>query len=153
MCRHLAYLRYVLRHKWFVLVAGIALGVPLWRLLVHDLSKFRPSEWFPYARCFYNPDGTGRYDQSFAFAVAWNAHQKRNPHHWQYWILTWDNGGSDLLPMPDACLRELLADWMGASRAIHGKSSPREWYAQNRDRIKLSPSTRKDLEKMMEAIH
>ena len=53
--RHLNYLKYVLRHKWFVLLASIRIGAPLWGAIIHDLSKFRPSEWIPYARCFYAP--------------------------------------------------------------------------------------------------
>lgn len=57
MKKHLSYARYVLRHKWFVFRAGIARSVPLWQLLVHDLSKFRPSEWRPYAEWFYGYQG------------------------------------------------------------------------------------------------
>lgn len=61
MRAHLRYLRYVLLHKWYVARAGLALGVPhdtsalrwFWRMLVHDLSKFRPSEWRPYVASFY----------------------------------------------------------------------------------------------------
>lgn len=61
---HLRYLRYVLMHKLYVFIGGIAVkrmygDSPwgwvcwLWRLLVHDLSKFRPSEWNPYVAFFY----------------------------------------------------------------------------------------------------
>jgi hypothetical protein len=57
MTAHLRYLRYVLLHKWYVLYAGVIVGglhpLWLWRLLVHDLSKFRPSEWRPYVAKFY----------------------------------------------------------------------------------------------------
>ncbi len=87
MRRHWQYLKYVLRHKWFVLVAGLELKVPLWILILHDWDKFLPDEWFPYARCFYKPDGSKQYDPSPAFDWAWNLHQKRNKHHWQFWLL------------------------------------------------------------------
>lgn len=30
---HLSYLAYVLKHKWFVFVAGLHLKVPLWQLV------------------------------------------------------------------------------------------------------------------------
>lgn len=46
------YLKYVVRHKWFVFWACRALGVPLWQSIVHDWTKFLPSEWFPYVRYF-----------------------------------------------------------------------------------------------------
>lgn len=59
MTPHLRYLRYVLLHKWYVLRAGIVVGgwsLPwLWRLLVHDLSKFSRAEWTPYVVNFYKP--------------------------------------------------------------------------------------------------
>src|SRR5574340_1412489 len=97
MKRHWQYLKYLLRHKWFVLMAGLRIGVPWWQLIIHDASKFRPSEWKPYAATFYAPDGSVRYMESAAFAQAWNDHQKRNKHHWQYWLITWDSGGTEPL--------------------------------------------------------
>lgn len=61
---HVGYAKYVLLHKFYVFRAGHVIrrvmgGVPesrvrwYWRLLVHDASKFRPSEWRPYAASFY----------------------------------------------------------------------------------------------------
>lgn len=86
MKRYLAYLKYVLRHKWFVLIAGVELGVPLWRLILHDWDKFLPDEFLPYARAFYAPDGSRWYKPTTAFDWAWMKHQHRNKHHWQYWL-------------------------------------------------------------------
>lgn len=91
---HLRYLSYVLRHKWFVLVECWRRGL-YWRGLVHDLSKFLPSEWFPYVEHFHGRqsgrqrDVTGYYKPTDtgdpAFDRAWFLHQKRNDHHWQWW--------------------------------------------------------------------
>jgi len=100
MRTHLAYLKYVLKHKWYVFLECCKLGIP-WLGVIHDWSKFRPSEWFPYARYFYNPDGTrrqvrdgdGNFVQDATFDFAWFLHQKRNKHHWQWWILREDNPG------------------------------------------------------------
>jgi len=39
MRRHWQYLKYVFRHKWFVLLAGIKLGVPLLQLVFHDMGS------------------------------------------------------------------------------------------------------------------
>ncbi len=46
------YLVYVLRHKYYVFVVGSRLRVSLWRLLVHDLSKFSWLEWTAYVEYF-----------------------------------------------------------------------------------------------------
>src|SRR5690606_19659246 len=102
--KHLKYLCYVLRHKWYVFIECCKLGIPI-RGLVHDLSKCRPSEWFPYVNHFHNSnprDKTGYYrpydtgDRSFDNALF--LHLKRNKHHWQWWVLPTDETGVKLLP-------------------------------------------------------
>jgi len=159
MRAHLAYLRYVLRHKWFVFVECIKLGIP-WRGLVHDWHKFLPGEWFPYVRFFYHPDGTpkqrrdetGYYKPTdtgdAAFDYAWLLHQKRGKHHWQWWVLPEDEGGIKVLPMPDKYRREMLADWRGAGRA-QGKPDTRRWYEANKDKMQLHPETRAWIEEQL----
>lgn len=142
MQRHWQYLKYVLRHKWYVLQAGLALKLPLLMLIAHDWDKFLPDEWLPYARCFYAPDGTKQYQESDAFTFAWNLHQKRNKHHWQFWLITWDRGETEALPMPDVFRREMLADWRGAGKAINGKDNTLSWYIDNFYKIKLHDDTR-----------
>lgn len=159
MRRHWQYLKYVLRHKWFVLLAGLKLGVPIWMLILHDWDKFLPDEWFPYANYFYLPDGTSRYEAAkdngyykptttddAAFDFAWLLHQKRNKHHWQWWILPEDDGGMKVLPMPDVYRREMLADWRGAGKAQGYDDNTSEWYLANKDKMQLHPDTRKWIE-------
>lgn len=96
MGRHWQYFRYVVRHKWFVFVAGCRLGIP-WLAALHDNSKFLPDEWRWYARHFYAPDGSrqtwqgkdGFYvdaDSDTKFDRAWLKHIRRNKHHPQYWV-------------------------------------------------------------------
>ncbi len=139
--RHRAYGRYVLRHKWFVLLECARLDLPLWRALIHDWDKFLPDEWFAYAKTFWTEDGEAQYAPSDAFTRAWNLHQKRNKHHWQFWLITWDHGGTEALPMPDVFRREMLADWRGAGRAL-GKPDTLAWYTANRDKMILHDETR-----------
>lgn len=169
MRRHWQYLKYVLRHKWFVLLAGIDLGVPIWILILHDWDKFLPDEWLPYARCFYAPDGTKQYKPDDTFTKAWMLHQHRNKHHWQWYlnagntplsqtnIIVWDKGNASIIiddvvhdwhgeisireAMPDVYAREMLADWRGAGRAL-GNPDTKAWYLANKDNMKLHPNTR-----------
>ena len=148
--KHLKYLSYVVRHRWFVFVECVKLGV-VWRGLVHDLSKFLPDEWFPYASYFYDPapDGGHRPRQKEAFDLAWLKHQHRNPHHWQYWRLREDDGGTKLIPMPPKYVKEMLADWRGAGKA-QGFDSVGPWYAKNQHRIELHEESRDLLHSLME---
>jgi len=142
MARHWQYLKYVLRHKLYVFQECMKLRVPFLMAIFHDWDKFMPDEWLPYARCFYAPDGSKQYQESEAFTLAWNLHQKRNKHHWQFWLITWDRGETEALPMPDLFRREMLADWRGAGRAINGKDDTIGWYTKQRDKMILHPETR-----------
>jgi hypothetical protein len=158
--KHLRYLNYVLRHKWYVFLECCKLGIPL-RGIVHDWSKFLPDEWFPYAEYFYGDEKEHNeewfkmtrkygvfeatpYGETYTdkFNIAWNHHQKRNDHHWQYWYLLFDDGGFGTMPMSDRARREMLADWRGAGRAITGKDNTKEWYLKNAKNIVLRAETR-----------
>jgi len=152
MRAHLKYAHYVARHKWFVLVAGRKTGAPLWRLLIHDVSKFLPCEWFPYVAYFYGrPPITGEESRRRAedFDRAWLHHQHANPHHWQHWVLRQDDGEVKVLPMPENFVREMVADWAGAGRAIAGKWEVAEWYWTNFERVRLHPATRAQVERLL----
>jgi hypothetical protein len=127
----------VLRHKWFVFVECWHAGIPV-RGILHDLSKFLPSEFFAYAAYFYGPEAR---KDSAAFDLAWLRHQKRNPHHWQWWLLPLDDGGTNALPMSQGARLEMLCDWTGAGRA-YGGNGTLAWYAKNCDRMVLNADTR-----------
>lgn len=142
MMRHCNYFKYLVRHKWFVFVACRKIGASWWTGIVHDMSKFRPSEWLPYACTFYKKDGSKQYNETIDFACAWNDHQKRNKHHWQYYLITWDRGVTEPLPMPRRDAFEMVADWMGAGRAITGRWEVKEWYEKNKDKMILHPETK-----------
>jgi hypothetical protein len=152
MKRHISYLKYVMRHKWFVLIAGLRLGCPLWRLITHDISKFRRDEWMPYATTFYNTDGTSRYLEGCEFNAAWLRHQHRNPHHWQHWILRMDKGDTLPLDMPDGYILEMVADWAGAGRAITGKWEFDKWYVANFKKMQFSLVTRMKVDCAVRAL-
>jgi len=156
MKRYLVYLWYVILHKWYVFIQCCRFGIP-WLGIVHDWSKFLPSELIPYARYFYNPDGsrkqirneTGYYKPTDtgdpAFDFAWLLHQKRNKHHWQWWILPEDEGGTKVLQMPVKYWLEMLADWVGAGKA-QGTPDTVGWYDKNKDKLVLHMITRLSLE-------
>ena len=158
---HARYASYVARHKWFVFVAGLKTRAPLWRLVVHDWSKLTPAEWGPYVTKFYGNWGTAngwedadrvKATVDAAFDAAWLHHQHHNPHHWQHWLLREDSGKLKTLPMPAHFVGEMVADWMGAGRAITGKWEVGEWYEKNRDTIQLAPSTRYDVERLIARV-
>lgn len=136
--KNIAYARYLILHKVFVFYAGIYTGAPLHRLIIHDWSKFRPVEWIAYREFFY---GTRTPEVKAAFERAWLSHIHWNKHHWDHFIIK-DRGGWKALPMPDKYIREMVADWAGAGRAIKGKWDLSDWYTKTGPEMTIHPSTR-----------
>lgn len=153
---HWKYLLYILRHKWFVFLACRKLGVSLWRSIKHDWHKLLPSEWNAYAAYFYGPTVALKDSEpddyrywcqrgpvESDFNHAWNLHQKRADHHWQFWVLLMDDGSTKVLNMTEQAMREMVADWYGAGRAITGKWEAPFWFLKNHYKMKLSENTGK----------
>lgn len=129
--RHVVYLKTILVHKWFVLVAGRRVGVSVWQLLCHDLSKLLPSEYFPYLRKF---GGLPISDEEWD--AARRRHYRRNPHHHNYWV------ADDLpTPMPERYVREMVADWLAAGRTYTGSWDIQPWLSARARHMKLHPET------------
>jgi hypothetical protein len=143
MMPHLKYARYVLLHKWHVLYAGLFLGVPLWRLLIHDWSKFSRAEWGPYVRRFFGGRGSllDKAADPQEFHDAWQHHYSRNPHHPEYWQQVEEDGTVRANWMPPTYVREMVADWYGSGMA-QGKPDIEAYYLANKDRYQLHPSSR-----------
>lgn len=140
-----AYLKYLLKHKWFVYKFGRQRGVGLWQLLIHDWTKFLPVELFAYQRYFH----VDKQSNKQQFLVAWNHHQKHNPHHWEYWVLLKGGGGLTALEMPKKYVLEMLADWDSAGYCLKGRVETLEWYEDNKDKIIFNPETRKLVEGLL----
>ena len=155
----LKYFWLTIKHKWFVLIAGLKIDTPLWRLLKHDLSKFTPSELPHYGCQFF-----GRANNPLGFIGCWVHHQNRNDHHWEYWIprtghnrCTPPYPDDKSIPMPIAAVKEMVADWVGASRAYEGRWPTKDnwpWMDKNLDGIlkRLHPETRVDVLETLKKI-
>jgi len=159
--KYFHYFNYVIRHKWFVGLACFKMGL-FWQGIIHDWSKFLPSEFIPYARYFYGPKGDtsilrnreSRVKIKIDFDMAWLLHQRRNLHHWQYWVLLKDDGSFYPLVIPYHFRLEMLCDWKGAGRAQKGGldnwNETFNWYCKNKDRMKIEHFTRKSIEMFLE---
>jgi hypothetical protein len=54
--------------------------------------------------------------------------------------------------MPEACIREMVADWMGAGRAVTGAWCVWKWYDENKHNIVLHPETRVRVEQILDLV-
>lgn len=161
------YFKYLCAHKYYVwkFARNFRLKVSILQLLLHDLSKFKPSEFGSYATYYYCKDGLLdgigfgksiiegwlKTDLDFAF----NNHQKRNKHHWQYWIMINNSGDSKILEMPEKYINEMIADWCAACHLKTGSyTNIHKWYQENVNDIWIleNPSIRKRIENILESI-
>ena len=146
---HLQSLHYTLLHKWYVFQIGRQLGVPFWRRVFHNWSKFTRREWRAYAYHFADykesQTSTGYFHvpgRSLDFDRAWLQHIHHNPHHWQYWLV-FDASSASVraLPIPEVDVREMVADWISAGLA-RGKPSILDWYEERGPQMVLHEETR-----------
>lgn len=110
----------VSHHKWEVFKLCCRAGIPL-RGLLHDLSKFTPSEFIESVK-YYNghrsPLAVSR--ELNGYSKAWLHHKGRNRHHWEYWIDGYITGGYGcIIPFKFAC--EMICDMIAASKVYKGK--------------------------------
>ncbi len=140
--KYFSYLWYIIQHKWNVGIECLKAGL-WWHAITHDLSKFRPSEFFPYARFFTRKNRTKNYKTSdetdMNFQSGWCLHQKRNRHHWNYWVSVTRKNEIAAIPMPMKYVRQMICDWKGMARKFGGTWW--EYYWKNRDDMILHAKT------------
>ena len=109
----------VLRHKWRVLIKCARCGI-LWRGIVHDLSKFSPTEFFESVKYYQgNRSPIGACRRATGMSRAWLHHKGRNKHHIEYWL----DGDCEVHPMmPYKYAVECVCDKLAATRTYAGKS-------------------------------
>lgn len=128
-----------------------------YNIKMHDTSKWDDDEYDAYDKFFYDKPNA----DSKAFNYAWLRHIHKNPHHWQHWVLMFDDGKYrdpgkiTPLEMPDECILEMVCDWWSFSwrQASIQNDFDREklygifdWYDKHTDSIILAPGTRQKVD-------
>jgi len=117
---------------------------------MHDNSKFDDEEYYPYLNYFYPSEGCPKDEKKFN--IAWNHHQKCNPHHWQYWMLISDDHPEpECLDMPLKYIAEMCCDWHSFSKK-NPKSTAYAWWNDNKDKIKVSAKTARTIDALVEYL-
>lgn len=103
----------------------------------HDLSKYVGNEFIGYRQWFYPEEGEAKNEDKFM--RAWNSHQKKNSHHWQYFVMPNADGGDKVLYMGVVDILCMLSDWTAMS--IQNNNSVTEWYNKNKPSMILHDDT------------
>lgn len=115
----------ITKHKWVVFRLCLKVGEP-WRGLVHDLSKYSPTEFGESIKYFngeHSPITDCKRDKGYS--EAWLHHKGRNKHHHEYWV---DLRAPEQTPiMPYPYLAEMLCDKLAAGIIYQGKNWTKEY--------------------------
>lgn len=115
----------ITRHKWVVFKLCCKVGQP-WRGLVHDLSKYSPTEFWEGVKYFngkHSPITDAKKDKGYS--QAWLHHKGRNKHHTDYWV---DLSAPDKTPIiPYQYVAEMLCDKLAAGMVYKGKDWTKEY--------------------------
>ena len=129
------HLHLVNKHRWLVFKLSVRAGIPF-RGLVHDLSKYSPTEFFESVKYFNGKKSPITIcKKENGYSKAWLHHKGRNKHHFEYW---YDFNTLDKTPViPYKYTVELICDTLAAGMAYQGKSwktsSQIEYFEKRKD--------------------
>lgn len=121
------------------------------QIRLHDKSKYFDTEYNAYLDYFYPDKNSSKSKKAvdLAFDIAWYNHQKRNPHHWQYWLLIRDEGEIVPLDMDVIFIVEMICDW-SSFHYTDLSSTAHKWYHDNKSKMILSDNTRRIIDEIFE---
>ena len=146
LMKFLKHFKTITHHKIIVAKHCFLVGIPL-RGLLHDLSKYSPTEFIPGAKYYIgtrSPNELEREDKGYS--EAWMHHKGRNRHHFEYW--TDYNPVTKMqssVEMPLVYVKEMFCDRVAAGKIYLGKKytndNPIEYFMRGNARKIMHPKT------------
>lgn len=146
-------LKRIITHKFWVAYYCFQVGL-YWQGITHDLSKFSRTEflrsvkyWNDEISSLTNERRINGYSETFLH------HRGRNPHHYEYWIHSLDEGGIPA-KMPRKYAIELVCDYLAACKTYGG--NPRneiDWWNLYGPKLKMHETTKSYVTTIFYGIH
>lgn len=113
----------ITKHRWKVRKHCNKVGL-YWRGLVHDLSKYSPTEFLAGVRYYQGTRSpNAREREVLGYSQAWMHHKGRNRHHFEYWSdINLENKQYEPVQMPKKFFVEMVMDRIAACKIYHGKN-------------------------------
>ena len=142
------------RHRFKVFKLCCKAGIPF-RGLVHDLSKYSPTEFFESAKYYngsFSPISTCKKENGYS--KAWIHHTRKNKHHHEYW---YDYAApTPCILMPYKYTAEMICDTLAAGMTYQGKKWTLDYqlnyYLKDRERKHINPKIDAILLEVYESI-
>lgn len=135
-------IRRILTHKYYVAKYCFQIGL-YWQGITHDLSKFSYVE-FSRAVKYWNDNISSLANERkiLGYSQTFLHHRGRNPHHYEYWIHSLDDGGVPAR-MPKKYVLELICDYLAAAKT-YGADPKKEyiWWAKQQSHMKIHKETK-----------
>ncbi len=136
----------ITRHRHKVITHAFRASIGLQGLL-HDLSKYSPTEFFSGAKYYQGNRSPGEAQrEDVGYSEMWLHHQGRNKHHYEYWF--------DYIPaaraygpvkMPVRYVAEMFCDRMAACKTYQKEKytdrSALEYFMSGQARTRMHPET------------
>jgi len=136
----------VIKHRKKVIYHCYKVGI-LHRGLLHDLSKYSPTEFIQGVQNFIGSKSPNEGErEKKGYSEAWMHHKGRNRHHFEYW--TDYNPKTKLIEpvkMPLVFVKEMFCDRVAASKVYQGKNytnaHPLTYFEGGKSRRKIHKDT------------
>lgn len=156
MIKYWKHFKTVCIHKYFVFIECAACGI-LWQGIIHDFSKFGPTEFVSSAKHFQgNRSPIEAEKDAVGYSKAWLHHKGRNKHHWEYWTDFSESGDIIANEIPYKYVVEMVCDWIGAGKAYSKdkwtQADPINYFNSHRQGRYFHPKTEKLLIEFQECI-
>ena len=154
----ISHLKTLNAHRRLVRQGCFAVGLYAQGLL-HDLSKYSPSEFLvgaKYYQGYRSPNNAEREAQGYS--AAWLHHKGRNKHHYEYWVDYAASEGIGAVPvrMPDRYLVEMLMDRIAASKTYNGANytndMPLQYFLKGKPIIVMHEDSKRALEFLLRML-
>lgn len=125
-----------------------------WQGIIHDLSKFSRTE-FSRALMFWNDNISSLANEKKVngYSETFLHHRGRNPHHYEYWIHSLDEGGIPA-KMPLEYADELICDYLAACRTYGGDPKDEiHWWKKVSPKMKMHETTKEYITLVLEQIN
>ena len=136
----------ITKHRHKVIANCFRAGIPM-RGLLHDLSKYSPTEFCNGVRYFQgnrSPNDAERED--IGYSSAWMHHKGRNRHHFEYWVDYHPvTRTQEPVKMPVKYVAEMFCDRVAAGKIYMKKNytddAPLQYFLKAKGRRIIHPET------------
>ena len=154
MAHPIKHFRTITRHRHKVIVNCARAGI-LRQGLIHDLSKYSPTEFIPGAKYFQGTRSPNEKERElYGYSQAWMHHKGRNRHHYEYWNdYNPKTKQIENVEMPVKYVIEMFCDRVAASKIYNGKNytdgAPFTYFCRIRGKHRMPPNPEALLEKLL----